>query len=53
MIFTEVGLEAYYEGQSLKPQIDEYLNSLGFEEIKEAFELNGFAYEGNAVYKRI
>jgi FkbM family methyltransferase len=52
LIFTEVGLQAYYEGQSLKPQIDEFLGSLGFTEITEAFELNGFEYEGNTVYKR-
>lgn len=52
LIFTEVGLQAYYEGQSLKPEIDEYLFKQGFEEIKEAFELNGHEYEGNAVYRR-
>lgn len=52
IIFTEVGLEAYYDGQSLKPQIDEYLGSKGFRELTEAFELNGFEYEGNTVYVR-
>jgi hypothetical protein len=52
IIFTEVGLQAYYEGQSLKPQIDEFLASKGFREIVDAFELNGFEYEGNTVYVR-
>ena len=52
IIFSEVGLEAYYEGQGLKPQIDEFLMNLGFKEITEAFELNGFDYEGNTVYVR-
>lgn len=53
IIFTEVGLQAYYEGQSLKPQIDEFLAAKGFREITEAFELNGFEYEGNTVYVRV
>lgn len=52
IIFTEVGLTAYYDGQGLKPQIDEYLNAKGFVELTEAFELNGFEYEGNTVYVR-
>jgi FkbM family methyltransferase len=50
IIFTEVGLEAYYEGQSLKPQIEEFLFKYGFEEVSGVFELNGFAYEGNTIY---
>lgn len=52
IIFTEVGLQEYYDGQSLKPDIDKFLADLGFVEITEAFELNGFEYEGNTVYVR-
>lgn len=52
-IFTEVGLKPYYEGQSLKEQIDFFLTEKNdFVEIKEAFELNGSEYEGNAIYVR-
>jgi len=50
IIFTEVGLEAYYEGHTLRKDIDEYLISKGFVEIKESFELNGFDYEANTIY---
>lgn len=50
VIFTEVGLEAYYDGQSLKPEIEEFLFKYGFEELPGAFELNGFAFEANTIY---
>jgi hypothetical protein len=50
IIFTEVGLKAYYEGHSMKTDIDAYLFSLGFEEITKSFELNGFDYEANTIY---
>lgn len=50
IIFTEVGLKPYYEGHSLQLDIDSYLTSLGFVEIKESFELNGFDYEANTIY---
>jgi FkbM family methyltransferase len=52
IIFSEVGLQEYYKGQSLKPDIDRFLSDRGFQEVTEAFELNGFAYEGNTVYVR-
>ncbi len=50
VIMTEVGLKPYYEGHTLKSAIDEYLISLGFIELEEAFELNGFDYEANTIY---
>ena len=50
IIFTEVGLKAYYEGHSLKPDIDAFLEGKGFQELTESFELNGFDYEGNTIY---
>jgi hypothetical protein len=50
VIFTEVGLKAYYEGHSLKKDIDNYLLNLGFKEISDSFELNGFDYEANTIY---
>ena len=51
VIFTEVGLEAYYQGQSLKPQIDEFLKAQGFRELENGFKKN-FAYEGDTIYVR-
>ena len=50
VILTEVGLKPYYEGHTMKKDIDAYLISKGFKEIEEAFELNGSEYEGNAIY---
>ena len=52
IIMTEVGLKPYYEGHTLKPDIDAYLGSLGFKELEGAFELNGFDYEANTIYVR-
>jgi FkbM family methyltransferase len=48
-ILTEVGVHSYYEGQSLKPEIDEYLASQGFRELEGSFALH-FEYEGNVIY---
>jgi len=53
VIFTEVGLKPYYEGHSLKKDIDEFLLAQGFKEVSESFELNGFEYEGNTIYIKI
>jgi FkbM family methyltransferase len=50
VILTEVGLKPYYHGHTLKKEIDEFLISLGFTEISESFELNGFDYEANTIY---
>ena len=50
IIMTEVGLKPYYEGHTLKPEIDEYLLTRGFCELEGSFELNGFDYEANTIY---
>ncbi|MCW3122634.1 MAG: noeI 1 [Flavipsychrobacter sp.] len=50
IIMTEVGLKPYYEGHTLKADIDAYLNGLGFKELHDTFELNGFDYEANTIY---
>jgi hypothetical protein len=50
---TEVGLKPYYEGHTLKKDIDQLLFSLGFKELDSAFELNGFDYEANAIYIKV
>ena len=49
IILTEVGLGAYYDGQSLKPQIDAYMRSQGFRELRNGFKVN-FQYEGDTIY---
>jgi len=49
VILTEVGVSSYYQGQSLKPDIDAYLASQGFRELENSFALH-FAYEGNVIY---
>ncbi len=49
-ILTEVGLKPYYEGHTLKADIDKLLFGLGFEEIDSSFVLNGFDYEANTIY---
>ena len=51
VIMTEVGTGSYYQGQSLKPEIDEFLIKQGFTELSGAWE-QAFAYEGNAIYIR-
>jgi len=50
VIFTEVGIKPYYDGHSLKSDIDKFLLNRGFIEIKESFEFNGFDYEANTIY---
>lgn len=50
IIMTEVGLKPYYEGHTLKADIDKLLLSLGFKELDSAFELNGFDFEANTIY---
>lgn len=50
IIMTEVGLKPYYEGHTLKADIDKYLARLGFRELECSFELNGFDYEANTIY---
>jgi len=52
IIMTEVGLKPYYEGHTLKPDIDQFLKERGFEELEGSFELNGFDYEANTIYVR-
>jgi FkbM family methyltransferase len=50
IIMTEVGLKPYYEGHTLKADIDTFLFSKGFKELEGSFELNGFDYEANTIY---
>jgi FkbM family methyltransferase len=50
IIMTEVGLKPYYEGHTLKPDIDRFLLARGFRELDSSFELNGFDYEANTIY---
>jgi hypothetical protein len=50
VILTEVGLKPYYEGHTMKKDIDDFLFERGFIEITESFELNGFDYEANTIY---
>lgn len=49
VILTEVGMDSYYQGQSLKPQIDAYMRSQGFRELKNGFRW-AFQYEGDTIY---
>ena len=50
-ILTEVGLVPYYEGQSLKTEIDAYLLSQGFVEYKPAF-IQRHQFEADTIYIR-
>lgn len=50
VILTEVGLKPYYEGHSLKPDIDSFMSRKGFSEVMESFEFNGADCEGNTIY---
>jgi len=52
IILTEVGLKPYYEGHTLKADIDSYLQERGFVELRDAFEFNGFDFEANTIYIR-
>jgi len=49
VIFTEAGLEAYYEGHTLKPEIDVFLAAAGFVEIESARQ-QAHRYEVNTIY---
>jgi hypothetical protein len=51
VILTEVGLGQYYQGQSLKPEIDAFLMGQGFRELEYGFKQN-FQYEGDTIYIR-
>lgn len=51
IIMTEMGTTAYYEGQSLRPEINSYLNSQGFEELPNSW-VSGHPYEGDVIYIR-
>jgi len=49
VIMTEVGTTAYYQGQSLRPEIDAYLTSQGFKELPNSWT-SGHPYEGDVIY---
>lgn len=49
VIMTEAGIKPYYDGQSLKPEIDKYLMSIGFKELTTAFHL-AHEMEANVIY---
>jgi FkbM family methyltransferase len=48
-IMTEVGVKPYYEGHTLKPDIDAYLAAQGFYELSTATQA-AHEYEINAIY---
>jgi len=49
-ILTEVGIVPYYDGHTLKPEIDGLLKTeLGMEELESAFEMAD-PYEANTIY---
>ncbi|MBS1586694.1 MAG: FkbM family methyltransferase [Bacteroidetes bacterium] len=50
VVMTEVGLKPYYEGHTLKEDIDAYLGGLGFKELESSFEYNIQGYEANTIY---
>ena len=49
VIFTEAGVEAYYEGHMLKPELDQFLLEQGFVELESARQ-QAHRYEVNAIY---
>jgi FkbM family methyltransferase len=49
VIFTEAGVEAYYEGHQLKPELDQFLLEQGFVELETARQ-QAHRYEVNAIY---
>ncbi|MEI8280700.1 MAG: FkbM family methyltransferase [Bacteroidota bacterium] len=53
IIMSEVGLKPYYEGHTLKGEIDSFLFERGFRELEGSFELNGFDYEANTIYVKV
>ncbi len=55
IIMTEACITPYYQGQTLKSDIDSYLAEFGFIEMKEALSVNtigdkGVIYEVNTIY---
>lgn len=50
VILTEVGLKPYYEGHSMKKDIDIFMDENNFIEVSDSFELNGFDFEANTIY---
>ena len=52
VIMTEVGIDSYYQGQSLQPEIDKFLTDRGFRELVLARELC-HEYEINTIYIRV
>lgn len=50
VVMTEVGLKPYYEGHTLKNDIDTFLGGLGFKELESSFEYNIQGYEANTIY---
>jgi len=48
-IMTEAGVEAYYEGHMLKPELDHFLQSQGFVELESARQ-QAHRYEVNTIY---
>jgi hypothetical protein len=49
-ILTEVGIVPYYEGHSVKPEIDRLLkDELGMDEVESSFEMAD-PYEANTIY---
>ncbi len=50
IIMTEVGLQPYYQGHTLKADIDKLLFSYGFKELHSSFEINVPDYEANTIY---
>jgi FkbM family methyltransferase len=51
VILSEVGTASYYQGQSLKPEIDAFLATQGFKELDGAWEYC-HQFEGNTIYVR-
>jgi len=43
-------LKPYYEGHSMKKDIDIFMKKNNFIEVSESFELNGFDFEANTIY---
>lgn len=48
-IMTEAGVEEYYEGHMLKPELDQFLADQGFVELESARQ-QAHRYEVNAIY---
>ena len=48
-ILTEVGLKSYYNGQSLKTEIDEYLANHGFFELESGY-VQRHEFEADTIY---